>query len=80
MAAPDPQRYLVNLQDEIDGTALYRALAEIEADASLSAIYGRLAEARSATPNSGGRSCARPERQPRRSGRGGRGAGVDLPG
>lgn len=45
MAASDPQRYLANLQDEIDGAALYRALAEVESDATLSGIYGRLAEA-----------------------------------
>jgi hypothetical protein len=34
MAQSDAQRLLANLQDEIDGIALYRALAEVESDPS----------------------------------------------
>jgi len=36
-------RYRVNLQGEVDGAALYRALAEAEADPRLKDVYGRLA-------------------------------------
>lgn len=45
-AAPssaDRARYRANLQAEIDGAALYRALAEIENSDALSAVYARLA-------------------------------------
>jgi hypothetical protein len=34
MAQSDAQRLLAILQDEIDGIALYRALAEVESDPS----------------------------------------------
>jgi VIT1/CCC1 family predicted Fe2+/Mn2+ transporter len=40
----DRDRYLANLQAEIDGVALYRALAEIEAGAELATVYARMAE------------------------------------
>lgn len=36
-------RYRANLQGEVDGAALYRALAETETDPQLKEIYGRLA-------------------------------------
>jgi VIT1/CCC1 family predicted Fe2+/Mn2+ transporter len=36
-------RYRANLQGEVDGAALYRALAEAEADPRLKQVYGRLA-------------------------------------
>jgi len=36
-------RYRANLQGEVDGAALYRALAEAEADPRLKDVYGRLA-------------------------------------
>jgi VIT1/CCC1 family predicted Fe2+/Mn2+ transporter len=42
----DPQaerRYRTNLQGEVDGAALYRALADAESDPQLKEIYGRLA-------------------------------------
>ena len=45
MAASELSRYQANLQDEIDGVALYRALAEVETDPTLAGIYGRLADA-----------------------------------
>jgi VIT1/CCC1 family predicted Fe2+/Mn2+ transporter len=45
MAASDLDRYQANLQDEIDGVALYRALAEVDPDPALAGIYGRLADA-----------------------------------
>ncbi|HEX3303920.1 MAG TPA: VIT1/CCC1 family protein [Thermomicrobiales bacterium] len=45
MAASELSRYQANLQDEIDGVALYRALAEVETDPALAGIYGRLADA-----------------------------------
>ena len=44
MAAPDTQRFLNNLQAEIDGTALYRALAEIEAGGELATVYAGMAD------------------------------------
>jgi VIT1/CCC1 family predicted Fe2+/Mn2+ transporter len=43
---PDRQaetRYRANLQGEVDGAALYRALAEAETDPRLKQVYGRLA-------------------------------------
>ena len=45
MASSDTQRYLSNLQAEIDGAALYRALAEIEMGGELAMVYHRMAEA-----------------------------------
>jgi len=41
--APDIKRYRQNLQDEVDGSAMYRALAEIEGEPSLVELYERLA-------------------------------------
>lgn len=43
-ANADLRRYRVNLQDEIDGAALYLALAGMEDDQNLAAVYQRLAE------------------------------------
>ncbi|MDP9224662.1 MAG: VIT1/CCC1 family protein [Actinomycetota bacterium] len=40
----DADRYLTNWRDEIDSTALYRALAEAEADEQLADVYRRLAD------------------------------------
>jgi vacuolar iron transporter family protein len=39
----DLERYRDNLQDEIDGAAMYRALAQMESEPSLVELYGRLA-------------------------------------
>ncbi len=39
------ERYRANLQSEIDGAALYRALADLADDPHLRAVYRRLAEA-----------------------------------
>ena len=39
----DQQRYRDNLQDEVDGAAVYTALAEAEKDPNLARIYRRLA-------------------------------------
>jgi len=39
----DVQRYLRNRQKEIDGAALYRALAEAEEKAEMKEVYGRMA-------------------------------------
>ena len=36
-------RYRDNLQGEVDGASLYRALAEVEPDAKLAEVYRRLA-------------------------------------
>ena len=36
-------RYRANLQGEVDGAALYRALADAEADPRIKEVYGRLA-------------------------------------
>jgi VIT1/CCC1 family predicted Fe2+/Mn2+ transporter len=44
MAAPQRERYLTNLQAEIDGAALYRTLAELEAASDLAPVYTRMAE------------------------------------
>jgi VIT1/CCC1 family predicted Fe2+/Mn2+ transporter len=41
----DAERHLVNWQDEIDSAALYRALRDLESDARLAEVYGRLAAA-----------------------------------
>jgi vacuolar iron transporter family protein len=40
----DITRYRENLQDEVDGAALYRAMADAEESAQLADLYGRLAE------------------------------------
>ncbi len=45
MERADRDRYLDNLQAEIDGAALYRALAEIEGESPLAGVYLRMAEA-----------------------------------
>lgn len=45
MQRADRNRYLANLQAEIDGAALYRALADIEAGSELATVYTRMAEA-----------------------------------
>ena len=39
MQSGDRERYQTNLQAEIDGAALYRALAEIEAGCELATVY-----------------------------------------
>lgn len=44
MAGSDVERYRDNLQAEVDGAALYRALEKIEASPELSQVYSRLAE------------------------------------
>src|SRR5262245_61885198 len=44
MDPPDSQRRLrANLQGEIDGAAVYRALAKTESDPKLAEVFGRLA-------------------------------------
>lgn len=40
----DRQRYLENLQSEVDGAFLYRTLAELEGDSPLAELYAGLAE------------------------------------
>jgi VIT1/CCC1 family predicted Fe2+/Mn2+ transporter len=45
MNGSNRDRYLSNLQAEIDGAALYRTLAEIERGGELSRVYTRMAEA-----------------------------------
>ena len=44
MADTETRRYARNLQGEVDGAALYDALAESEKDEKLSAVYRRLAQ------------------------------------
>jgi vacuolar iron transporter family protein len=45
MANPDPiKRYRSNVQDEVDSAALYRAMADAEANPQLKTVYGRLAQ------------------------------------
>ena len=39
----DVQRYRANLQGEVDGVALYGALADAEPDPNLAAVYRKLA-------------------------------------
>ena len=46
--APDLKRYRENLQGEVDGAALYGALADSEPDANLAAVYRKLASVESA--------------------------------
>src|SRR5215212_11346729 len=45
MEDADRRRFVNNLQAELDGVALYRALAGIEAGSELAAVYTRMAEA-----------------------------------
>ena len=45
MDVTDQKRLRDNLQAEIDGAALYRALAQIEAGGELATVYTRMAEA-----------------------------------
>lgn len=45
MQPGDREQYQTNLQAEIDGVALYRALAEIEAGSALATVYSRMADA-----------------------------------
>src|SRR5215207_11062566 len=45
MERADRDRYVANLQAEIDGSALYRALADIEVGSELATVYSRMAEA-----------------------------------
>ena len=44
----DLRRYRANLQGEVDGAALYGALADAESDPKLSGVYRRLASIESA--------------------------------
>jgi VIT1/CCC1 family predicted Fe2+/Mn2+ transporter len=41
---PDIKRFRANLQDEIDGAAVYRMMASAETDPHLATVYGRLAD------------------------------------
>jgi len=43
--APEIARWRANLQGEVDGAAVYRAMAAHERDASLASVYAKLAEA-----------------------------------
>jgi VIT1/CCC1 family predicted Fe2+/Mn2+ transporter len=45
MQRPDRHRYVANLQAEVDGAALYRVLAALEAGSELATVYTRMAEA-----------------------------------
>lgn len=45
VAAADIERWRGNLQGEVDGTAVYRAMAANESDAKLAEVYAKLAEA-----------------------------------
>src|SRR5215213_11816872 len=45
MEDADRRRFVDNLQAELDGAALYRALARIETGSELAAVYTRMAEA-----------------------------------
>jgi len=47
-SAADLKRYRANLQGEVDGQALYTALAETEADPHVSEVYRRLAQVEAA--------------------------------
>ena len=47
LSAADQKRYLLNLREERESTALYRGLAEIEKDARLAEIYRRMADVES---------------------------------
>lgn len=44
----DVRRYRANLQGEVDGVALYSALADVESDPHLSAVYKKLASVEAA--------------------------------
>ena len=54
MAASDLGRYQANLQDEIDGIALYQALSKVEADPTLAASTAGWLRPRSVMPSCGG--------------------------
>ena len=43
-ASSDASRYRANLQGEIDGSAVYRAMAAAEKNPHLASVYVRLAE------------------------------------
>ena len=43
MQQADPEQYQANLQAEIDGAALYRALAKLDASSELAMVYERMA-------------------------------------
>ncbi len=45
MQSGDRERYQTNLQAEIDGAALFRALAQIEDGSELATVYTHMAEA-----------------------------------
>ncbi len=45
MPIPDSQRYLANLESELNSSALYQALSELEKDPRLAEIYRKLARA-----------------------------------
>ena len=45
MDVTDQKRLRDNLQAEIDGASLYRALAQIEAESELATVYTHMAEA-----------------------------------
>jgi vacuolar iron transporter family protein len=44
MEDADRRRFVNNLQAELDGVALYRALAQLEAGTELATVYTRMAE------------------------------------
>ncbi|HET9109588.1 MAG TPA: hypothetical protein VFN78_02070, partial [Ktedonobacterales bacterium] len=46
-SADNQKRYLLNLREERESTALYRGLAEIEKDSRLAEIYRRMADVES---------------------------------
>ena len=46
--AQDTRRYRANLQGEIDGVAVYSALAKAEPDPNLAKVYAKLAAVESA--------------------------------
>src|SRR5260221_211958 len=53
MIMPDVQRYRSNLQGEVDGEALYSALAEAEIDPNLASAFRKLSSVESAHASSG---------------------------
>lgn len=44
MTTADVKRYRENLQGEVDGVALYQALANLEQDPKVKGVYQRLAD------------------------------------
>ena len=54
MANDTAKRYCENLQGEVDGAALYRALADAEVDEKLAEVYRRLAAVEDQHTNIGG--------------------------